>query len=183
MNDIKSQLIARGFRDVDREVWLKDEQRVIGNTKSAPHGFEISMVRTENELEHFLEICTDCFGKEYSDAISIEFSRHQPHKRFSHFIGYRSGHAVAIGSFYSDGTVTVFHNIGVRNEFRNKGFGKAIVNSLCNEHNRMLGYIPLFLQCDGKGFHEKFYNDLGFETFYIRHGYTLDEAGGKNSGG
>ncbi len=162
-----------GYKCVDNEAWLIfpiDKKREKRETALIP--IEVSR---DHELTDFCSVCSECFGEQYSIAIEREYSRFQVHKKVSHFVFAKDNVVVGIGSLYSYGEYVFIHNVGVKEQYRRKGFANDLMQHLINEAFRIgSDNAKLILQCDGGGFIEEMYLKLGFESLYRRWGYLKE---------
>lgn len=169
----KGILSAEGFKCVDNEAWLmfpaaKKKEKM----KTTLVAVEVNNI---SDLNEFSSVCTECFGKQYSVAIEREHNRFQVHKKVSHFVFTKDNEVVGIGSLYSYGEYVFIHNVGVKEQYRRKGFANDLMQHLINEAFQIgSDNAKLILQCDGGGFIEEMYLKLGFENLYRRWGYLKE---------
>ncbi len=173
-DEIVSCLLANNYKLSDEEVWMKYTLAVNEHMKDKMNLIE-TRVRNDETLLDFLTVCSECFGEQYSTVIKREFKRYQVHKKFEHFIFYYDGQAVSTTSVYSIENNFIIHNVGVVSNYRMQGFAKQTVQKTINIIYSECEYPNIILQCDGGGFIEKFYLNMGFETFYKRWGYVKYE--------
>ena len=162
-----------GYKCVDNEAWLIlpiDKKREERETTLIP-----IKVSRDNELKDFCSVCSECFGEQYSIAIEREYNRFQVHKKVSHYVFTKDNVAAGIGSLYSCGEYVFIHNVGVKEQYRRKGFANDLMQHLINEAFQIgSDNATLVLQCDGGGFIEEMYLKLGFENLYRRWGYLKE---------
>ena len=163
-------LLDRGYTLLDEEAWMRYSNRLQLCTSNA----ELQMVQVtdQNLLEVFMSICSKCFDPEYSQAINREYLRFQPHKSFVHYVYFHKSVPVSIGSFYYLDDRFIIHNVGVKEEYRKSGLGKDTVINLVNKIHSFSNDANIILQCDGGGFAERMYSEVGFIPFYRRWGYV-----------
>lgn len=166
-------LSQAGYKCVDNEAWLiypNNKERAVNAVALNP--IEIKKL---SYLNDFCAICSECFGEQYSIAIEREYNRFQVHKKVSHFVFAKDNVVVGIGSLYSYGEYVFIHNVGVKEQYRRKGFANDLMQHLINEAFRIgSGNAKVILQCDGGGFIEEMYLKLGFENLYRRWGYLKE---------
>lgn len=162
-------LLASGFERVDNEAWMLFEKNL---------GFldetDLNMIKveTDSHLRSFMQVCSECFEPEYSQAISHEHKMQYVSKSKIHFLFFVDDSLVGIGSVYYDNDIAIIHNIGVPKSYRRRGYGKALVKKMVAYIQNELHINPILLQCDGGGFVEEMYNKIGFTNVYRRFGYV-----------
>lgn len=166
-------LSQAGYKCVDNEAWLiYPYNKAMDVSAVTLNPVEINQLGLLNE---FCVICSECFGEQYSIAIEREYSRFQVHKKVSHFVFTKDNVVVGIGSLYSYGEYVFIHNVGVKEQYRRKGYARDLMQHLINEAFRIgSDNTKLILQCDGGGFIEEMYLKLGFENLYRRWGYLKE---------
>lgn len=169
----KKLLDILGYKCVDNEAWMKFSPSKKMNNNDLI--LRISRVNKLEDLNGFCNICTECFGKQYSGAIKREYNRFQVHKSVSHFLFSIDDVNLGIGSLYHFGEYFFIHNVGIKEQYRKKGYASQLVQLLINEVGiNQYPDIKLILQCDGGGFIENMYLKLGFENIYRRWGYLKE---------
>ena len=173
----KQILQASGYELVDIEAWM---MYVPGSTQEETKKEEylrMKCVADEEELDKFLEICTECFDNTYSMAIKREFNRYQVDKEVEHYLFYdENAYIVGIASIYSNKDSYFIHNVGVSQKHRKQGYGTSITNLLLYEiTNKNNSNVKIVLQCDGETYKETMYKKIGFQNIYRRFGYLKNE--------
>lgn len=171
---VLSLLSSRGYTLLDEEAWMRYTDRL--QLSSNDNYAELKMIRVadENMLDVFMSICSECFDPEYSQAINREYLRFQPHKDYEHYVFFYKSAPVSIGSFYYLDNRFIIHNVGVKEVFRKSGIGKETVKNLINNIYSFNDKADIILQCDGGGFAERMYSEVGFVPFYRRWGYVKE---------
>ena len=105
-----TSLTSKGFECVDNEAWMQYQDNAICYDKQK---LNMVSVGNETELQAFLEVCSDCFDCEYSQAISSEYGTKYISKSKEHFVFWNNNVLVGIGSVYFDDDIAIIHNIGV----------------------------------------------------------------------
>lgn len=163
-------LISKGFQCLDNEAWMLYQ---LTNAIDIDSSLEMKIVDSDKQLIGFTSVCSKCFEDEYSKCIRREYGISYFDKSIRHFNFYANNELIGGGSIYFDSETAIIHNVGVLKRFRRNGYGTAIVKSLLKYTMTVLKIKEVLLQCDGGGYIERMYNNIGFKNIYRRFGYVL----------
>lgn len=163
-------LNANGFKCVDNEAWMLWENRKETNDMK-----KLTMhIAQGDQMKDFLSVCSSCFEADYANAIYRDCKRFYCNKTYIHFSFYLGKQVVGIGSIYYDKDIAIIHNIGVLSSFRRQGYGSEIVGAVVQYIKSNICVSEILLQCDGGGYIESMYTNIGFKNIYRRLGYVRE---------
>lgn len=169
-----------GYKCVDNEAWMIYKRRYDKSPENVNYTMNMELVHNEETLDEFVKICSECFDCEYGLTVRREFHQYQPHKQFAHYIFSLNEIAVASVSVYYQNDFYFIHNVGVLGKYRRCGKAKEVMRMILGKIFEMNDTPTIVLQCDGGGYIENFYKNIGFELIHRRWGYTNDTKTGSS---
>lgn len=173
-------LLERGYKKKFSYYWMR-----YGNKSGAEPDkrCRIEVADTPEKADIFRDIFVDAYSKKTADNIyfgsfsrdwirAVDRAMDDKSGKFSHLICFHGDIPVSALTFSFSSKRGGIYNLGTRSEFRNMGYGRAVLNSAVNRWFELDGEI-LFLQCTTR-YLEKWYMKAGFDTLFFSEGYVLE---------
>lgn len=168
-----------GFGEFEREAWMFYDFAENTRPSDGPKSLSIRPVSSREDLEAFAYVYRDGFpGPEVEDYIAAAidgFRRQSPLVDIFFCLAYCEGEPAGIISRYRLGKYAGVYDVATVEKFRTRGVARALTRHV-GRQAKDLGCECVFLQTVVGDVGEKAFAKLGYETRYVRHGYTTKEA-------
>lgn len=134
---------------------------------------EIKIARNKDEIQKIFDIRKKVFCGEQNVPEEIEYDEYDKAGNVEHVILLENGNAIGCARLRPVGDDIKLERIAILNEYRSKGYGRAIVKWLvyyCKKRS------PKDIYMNAQYYLKNFYSDLGFEPT----GEPFEEAGIKH---
>jgi hypothetical protein len=178
LSSLVRKLKRKGYKKFAEDSWMFHNGKNVDDSRFGA----VKKVKTEKDLEEFLETFDACYQKDdpqnpygelndYLDVTRDAWYQHRGSDRLEYFVVYKGKNAVAVSTLTNFAKIGYISNVGSLREVRGEGFGKvaslyAVVKSKKN------GNTEHALATEEGDYPNEFYKRIGFRTRFTAVGYV-----------